>query len=130
HRKGGVVPGVENGCLQATQPPDIGRLPSWLRARVQVPTRPDWYFVKLYGHGAEEKAHETMLGQGMVRFHEDLARLACDNPRFHYHYVTAREVYNLIKAAEAGFTGPVSEALDYALTANSAVTNSAACPIP
>jgi hypothetical protein len=35
-------------------------------------------------------------------------------------------VYNLIKAAEAGFGGPVCEALDYALVANSAVT----APVP
>jgi hypothetical protein len=118
HRKLGLLPGTENGCLQASQPPDVARLPSWLRARVQVPGRPDWFFVKLHAHGAEEKAHEALLGAPMVRFHEDLARMAQENPRFHFHYVTAREVYNLIKAAEAGFTGSVREALDYLLVSN------------
>jgi len=97
-----------------------------LRARVQVPARPDWFFVKLHAHGAEEKTHATLLGEPMVRFHEDLAQVARDNPHFHFHYVTAREVYNLIKAAEAGFGGAVYEALDYALVANSAVT----APLP
>jgi hypothetical protein len=117
-RKLGIVPTAENGCLQASQPPDIARLPSWLRARVQVPSRPNWYFVKLYAHGAEEKAHATVLGAPMVRFHDDLARLARDNPRFHLHYVTAREMVNLIKAAEVGFTGPVHDALDFMLVSN------------
>jgi hypothetical protein len=118
HRKAGLVPGVENGCLQASQPPDVARLPNWLRARVQVPGRPDWFFVKLHAHGAHEDAHEALLDAPMVRFHEDLARLGRGNPRFHFHYVTAREVYNLVKAAEAGFTGPVAEARDYLLVSN------------
>jgi hypothetical protein len=85
---------------------------------VQVPSRPDWFFVKLYAHGAEEKTHEALLGAPMVRFHEDLARLARDNPRFHFHYVTAREMVNLVRAAEAGFVGPVRDALDYLLVTN------------
>ncbi len=116
--KWGLVPRLENGCLQATQPPRMERLASWLRARVQVPTRPDWFFVKLHAHGASEDAHEVLLGEPMVRFHEDLARRARENPRFHYHYVTAREVYNLVKAAEAGWRGGVAEALDYELVWN------------
>ena len=37
------------------------------------------------------------------------------NPHFHYHYVTAREMYNLARAAEAGWTGSVAEARDYEL---------------
>jgi hypothetical protein len=117
-RKLGVLPGTENGCLQASQPPDIRRLPSWLRARVQVPSRPDWFFIKLHAHGAEEKAHDALLGAPMVRFHEELARLARANRRFHFHYVTAREMVNLVKAAEAGFAGTVDEARDYLLVSN------------
>ncbi len=59
-RKYGVLPAIENGCLQASQPPDFARLPQWLRARVQLPQRPDWFFVKLHAHGAEEKCHDTL----------------------------------------------------------------------
>ena len=42
-----------------------------------------------------------------------LSRRARRDPRFHYHYVTAREMYNLIRAAEAGWDGPVAGALDH-----------------
>jgi hypothetical protein len=52
----------------------------------------------------------------MVRFHESLTQRARDNARFQFHYVTAREMYNLVKAAEAGWTGSVDAARDYALT--------------
>ena len=53
-RRWGLIPRTENGCLQASQPPHIDRLDLWLKARVQVPTRPDWFFVKLHAHGAPE----------------------------------------------------------------------------
>jgi hypothetical protein len=114
-RKWGLLPRLENGCLQRSQPPAIERLPLWLRARVQVPSRPDWFFVKLHCHGGEEISHEPLLGEPMVRFHEALAEEARRNPNFFYHYVTAREMFNLIKAAESGWSGPVASALDHEL---------------
>jgi hypothetical protein len=114
-RKWGLIPRIENACIQAGQDAHIGRLGDWLRARVQVPTRPDWFFVKLHTHGAPEANQRTLLGEPMVAFHQALARRAAEDPDFHYHYVTAREMYNLAKAAEAGWEGPVSEALDFRL---------------
>ena len=114
-RKLGLLPGIENACLQATQPPSLARLQLWLKARVQVPQRPDWYFVKLHAHGAPEDAHDVLLGDPMVRFHEALADEAKRNSRFHFHYVTAREMYNLARAAQQGYQGTVANARDYEL---------------
>jgi hypothetical protein len=114
-RKWGLLPRVENGCIQEGQAAHISRVQNWLRARVQVPTRPDWYFVKLHTHGASERNVPALLGEPMVRFHRDLARQAAEDPRFHYHYVTAREMYNLARAAEDGWTGTVEAARDYEL---------------
>ena len=116
NRKRGFLPNVENGCIQASQPATIGRLDAWLSARVQVPARPDWFFVKLHAHGAPEPSHAAMFGAPMVEFHRALARRAAADPRFHYHYVTARELYNLARAAEAGWSGPVAPARDFVLT--------------
>jgi hypothetical protein len=116
-RKFGVLPRLENACIQGSQPARIERVERWLQARVQVPSRPDWFFVKLHTHGGAEENHEVLLGEPMVRFHEELARRAQENPRFHFHYVTAREMYNLVKAAEAGWRGSVAEALDFELAA-------------
>jgi hypothetical protein len=117
-RKWGLLPRLENGCLQPSQPPALWRLPLWLKARVQVPARPDWFFVKLYAHGAEEASAEVLLGEPMARFHEELAGYAAGRPNFHYHYLSAREMYNLARAAEDGWAGGVREALDYELVAN------------
>ena len=114
-RKWGLVPRVENGCIQGNQVASIGRLGAWLSARVQVAPRPDWFFVKLHTHGAPESNRRVLLGEPMVRFHRDLAALSARDPDFHFHYVTAREMYNLAKAAEAGWAGTVDEARDFEL---------------
>ena len=117
-RKWGILPRIENGCLQGNQPPDPDRLDDWLRARVQVPARPDWYFVKLHTHGAPEMNQQVLLGEPMVAFHRALARRASEDSSFQFHYVTAREMYNLARAAEAGWQGTVDEARDYELIFN------------
>jgi len=114
-RRLGAIPGLENGCLQANQPARIGRLDAWLRARVQVATRPDWFFVKLHAHGAPEANADSLLGEPQVEFHRALARKAERDPSFRYHYVTAREMYNLAIAAAAGWIGPVDAARDFRL---------------
>ena len=54
----------------------------------------------------------------MVQFHEDLAKLAQENPKFHFHYVTAREMVNCVKAAQAEYKGAVAGALDWELVSN------------
>jgi hypothetical protein len=91
------------------------RLDLWMRARVCVPTRPEWVFVKLHTHGAPENNQRVLLGEAMTTFHRDLQRRRDANPNFHYHYVTAREMYNLVRAVEAGYRGEVAGALDYEL---------------
>jgi parallel beta-helix repeat protein len=125
-RKWGVAPRIENACIQQNQLPTLHRLDLWMRARVQVPTRPDWFFVKLHCHGANEAGQSAVLAEPMVRFHRDLARRAAECANFHYHYVTARETYNLVRAAESGWTGSVADARDFELKWNGAATVAAA----
>jgi hypothetical protein len=116
--KWGFLPRIENGCLQAGQPPNRERLHLWLDASIQVPTRPDWFFVKLHTHGAWEINRQVLLGDPMIQFHRTLAALAKTNARFHFHYVTAREMFNLVKAAEAGWRRSVADARDFRLLWN------------
>lgn len=117
---------LENACLQQSQLPTMSRLDRWVNARIGVPQRPDWVFVKLHTHGAPEANQRVLLGEPMVTFHRDLARRAQADENFHYHYVTAREMYNLARAAEAGFDGEVRDALDYEVVSNLQVNRSRA----
>jgi Glycosyl transferase family 2 len=112
-RKWGCLPRLENACVQATQPATAGRLGLWLKARVQVAARPDWYFVKLHAHGGPERDRPALIGPAAVAFHRGLARLAAERPGFFVHYVTAREMVNLARAAEFGWTGTVESARDF-----------------
>ena len=102
-----AMPRIENGCIQRAQPPTTERLDQWLRARVQIPTRPDWVFVKVHTHGSQERNFKAILDG---RLHEALQRLP-----YKLHYVTAREVYNLVKAAEAGQHGDPNRLRDFVL---------------
>ncbi|MBL9120394.1 MAG: hypothetical protein JNL80_10830 [Phycisphaerae bacterium] len=107
------TPRIENGCIQAGQVPSMARLEQWLRAGVHVPQRPDWRFVKLHTHGAVEANRQVLLGPSMQMLHRSLAERAQGDTRFRYHYVTAREMFNLALAAEAGWQGTVADALDF-----------------
>jgi hypothetical protein len=129
-RVGGIIPRVENGCIQANQAPSAARLDLWLKARVRVPARPDWYFVKVYTHGAPEENAAVLLGEPTVRFHEALAARAARDRCLHFHYVTAREMYNLIRAAEDGFDGPVAQARDYEMVWNGTAAAAAVTVAP
>lgn len=111
HRHG-LLPRVENGCIQASQPPTMERLDLWLKCRVGVASRPDLLFIKLHTHGAKPANRGVVLGDAMVSFHQGLAARAASDPSFRYHYVTAREMYNVAKAAEAGNRAPVAGVLD------------------
>jgi hypothetical protein len=105
-RKWGLLPRIENACLQGNQPPTMERLDLWLRARVQVPHRPDWYFVKLHTHGASEENMEVLLGEAMVSFHRGLRERAERDVNFRYHYVTAREMAKCVLASEQEMCSP------------------------
>ena len=54
-----------------------------------------------------------LLGTPMQRFHRELARFAAENEEFHFHYVTAREMVNILHAAEDGHSGNPGEFRNY-----------------
>jgi hypothetical protein len=112
-RKWGLLPRVENACIQGNQAPSMQRLELWLKASIRLPSRPDWYFVKLHTHGAHEPNMPVLLGEPMRHFHEQLKERAEKDLQFHYHYVTAREMANLILAEEAGENRQVIDAVDF-----------------
>lgn len=67
--------------------------------------RPEWVFIKVHTHGAHERNANWILGGEFVRLHEALQAQCNDGREFCLHYVTAREAYNIAKAAEAGLSG-------------------------
>jgi len=103
-RRWGLIPRIENGDLTGLRPPTLDRLLSWLAANVHVAGRDDWRFVKLHTHGALEANTGMLLGEPMREFHATLAAYAAAHAWFHYYYVTAREMAQLVAALEADAT--------------------------
>jgi hypothetical protein len=112
-RKFGIVPRIENSDLTGINPPTPLRLSLWEKTHIHVQGRPDWLFVKLHTHGAIERNSAALLGKPMRAFHKHLADRAGRDKTFRYHYVTARELTNILHAAEDGKTGDPGKYRDY-----------------
>jgi hypothetical protein len=116
HRGAGLR--IESGALDAGDPPTPARLATWVDQRVHVDGRPEWTFVKVHTHGALEANAEALLGTPMARLHQALAALATPRgpaPPWTVHYVTAREMYNVARAAMDGRRGSPAAYFDYAI---------------
>jgi hypothetical protein len=111
-RPGSVRLRVENSNLDWADPPTAARLHTWVHQRVVVGGRPEWVFVKVHTHGAPERNAAVLLGEPMERFHEALRRYD-DGARWKLHYVTAREMYNVARAAMDGKSGSPAGYFDY-----------------
>jgi hypothetical protein len=99
-----LFPALENSALTALNPPTLGRCQLWTRAAITVGGRPDWVFVKLHCHGMDPRDTNALLGKPMLNFLQELV-LAEKRSEFITHFVTAREMTNIILAACDGRSG-------------------------
>jgi hypothetical protein len=104
-RKFAILPQLENGMLTASNPPTAERLRLWRGCPISVLGRPNWTLITLHTRGAEPENARMLLGEPMRVFHRSLAAAAARDPAIRFHQVTAREMTNLIHAAEAGHSG-------------------------
>ena len=87
---------------------DQQRVDWWVRTGIHVTGKRDWVIIKTHTHGAEDS--EAVLGDEMNEIYSYLETAYKDESHFILHYVTARELYNTIKAIEAGESGNDPEA--------------------
>jgi len=114
-RKKGFLPAVENGELSVSRRPCARRVRLWANQRIGVRGRPEWVFVKLHTHGCEERNMETLFGRPAGEMHGTLGSEFNDGRAWQLHYVTAREMYNIVMAAQAGNGGDPEEYRDFAI---------------
>jgi hypothetical protein len=103
---------LEYGAVEDYALPSRRRIEGWIDTNIHVRGRPEWVFVKVYSHGAQSEA--AILGGGMERMLDDL-RAVCEERRITLHFMTAREAFNVVKAAEAGLSGDPEAVRDYRL---------------
>ena len=114
-RRFGIVPRIENADVRRGCPPTPERVDHWVRAGIHVAGRPEWIFIKVHTHGTQERDMDTLLGAAAERMHAHLEHAYNDGVNHVLHYVSAREMYNIIKAAEAGKAGNPNDWRDFEL---------------
>jgi hypothetical protein len=114
-RKWGIIPRIENAEIQSSNPPTSARVRNWVKQHIHVKGRPEWVFVKVSCHGAEDRSREILLGEPADQMYSLLEREYRDRAGYRLHYVTARELYNVVKAAEAGLKGDPGLYRDYVI---------------
>jgi hypothetical protein len=112
---GWPVPSIENGALTTLCPPTMHRLGLWRGAGISVANRPDWIFIKLHCHGMDPRDEGAMLGAPLRRFLGELTAWAGASSRYRVHFVTAREMVNIVLAACDGREGNPGDYRDYRL---------------
>jgi len=113
-RRGIPFPGIENGELTSYHPPTLQRLRLWQKAEIHIQDRPEWLFIKLHCHGMDPNDDDAMLGPLFRQFLIDMTRLARETDCI-THFVTAREMTNIILAACDGREGDPGGFRDYRL---------------
>ena len=104
----------ENAALTGANPPSMRRLQRWKQAAISVQGRPDWIFIKLHCHSMDATQEDAVMGGAMRRFLDDLVDGAPERREI-IHFVTAREMTNIIWAACDGREGNPGEYRNYRL---------------
>lgn len=98
-------PSIEQSNIDVSDHPFKSRIVFWIDKRIHVPGKKNWIFVKIHTHGAREQDCEILLGKACDNMFSYLEANYNDGIRYMLHYTSAREMYNIIKAAEAGKDG-------------------------
>lgn len=99
-RKMLVLPTIENGTLSAHNPISAHRVKLWVDSNISVKGMTDWRFLKLHTHGCQEDNLPFLLSNGLDSLFSHLEEKYNDGKNYILHYVSAREMANIITAIE------------------------------
>lgn len=111
-----ILPRIESSDVDADCPATKDRIKLWDQANIHVEGRPEWIFIKVHTHGAIEENAQSLLGQDGMRMHQAMQEMFNSTKDWKLHYVSAREMVNIIRAAEAGKTGNPGKYRDYEIS--------------
>jgi hypothetical protein len=115
NRKKGILPAIENSDIKLDNPPTEKRVDIWVDTGIHVQGRPEWIFVKVHTHGTQDGDMEANLSSPCDDMYSYLESRYNDGENYVLHYTSAREMYNIVKAAEAGETGNPNKYRDYVI---------------
>ncbi len=103
---------LETGAVTRPNPATLHRLSLWKQARVHVQGRPDWLFIKLHCHSMEPSQKDAVIGDLFRSFLTALVAGAAERKET-LHFVTAREMTNILLSACDGREGDPGQYRDY-----------------
>lgn len=112
HASGSRPVRIENGSFTAANPPTLRRLQLWKQARITVQGKADWLFVKLHCHSMDPSQRDAVVGESFREFLRSLVTGAEERGEI-LHFVSAREMVNIILAACDGREGNPGDYRDY-----------------
>jgi hypothetical protein len=104
----------ETAALTDANLPSMRRLQLWKKAAIRVEGRPEWLFIKLHCHSMFPNHRDAVLGDSFQYFLKELVSGA-EKRQESLHFVTAREMVNIIWAACDGRSGDPDQYRDYRL---------------
>lgn len=110
----------ETAALTGANPPSMRRLQLWKKAGITVQGRPDWLFIKLHCHSMFPNHRDAVVGDTFQLFLRELVAGA-EQRQETLHFVTAREMVNILWAACDGRDGDPDRYRDYRLKLAAAV---------
>ncbi len=118
NRKWGILPRIENGFIGSDYPISEQRIKLWLDNPIRIQDAPNYIFIKLYTHGCQEHNSNYLLKGGLDNLFSYFINNLNDGEKFITHFVSAREMVNVVNALEDGFVGSVAQMRDYKLIKN------------
>ena len=104
----------------------LSNMDRWVAEGVHVKGQPKWKFVKLHTHGIQQAGRRTgnerlegpalLWGEPAARFWTGVLEKYNDGKKYRLHFITAREAYNIARAAESGKKGDPYDYLDYIIS--------------
>ena len=117
-------PAFDNGSIIRSKPATMRRLSLWKQAQVRVLGRPDWLFIKLHCHSMDPNQEDAVIGDSFRKFLAALVGGAADRKET-LHFVSAREMTNILLAACDGRDGNPGDYRDYRFKRFSGVSQAA-----
>jgi hypothetical protein len=116
NRARGIFPRVESGDISPTSPVTRERVRLWIELGIGVAGKGDTVFIKAHTHGIKPRNFDFLFGGGLESLFDALEGSFNDGEKYRLHYVTAREMANVVYAYNDGVDGPIVDLLDYRLT--------------
>lgn len=107
------LPRFENADITSSYYPTLERFKLWASANVHVKYKPDWLFIKLHSHGIQENDEGLFWSKAYIDFIKDLLNKYDDGKKHRIHFVSTREMANIILAAINGEDGDPNSFRDY-----------------